>query len=205
MNRRTLITGALVLAACIWAATVAAMYQSIGRFETTPGREAAALASWPVKSRITPARGRWTLVMLMHPHCGCTRASIEELERIIEMSGASMQTNVLVYRPAEFQSGWEKTDVLEAAMRSSREPGSLSTLMVRRLVSSAASLPARPIFMTPEGKLRFSGGITSLRGHAGINRGSMDIVDIVHAKATQSAHPVFGCAIVTTTESEQRR
>ncbi len=204
MNRRTLITSSLVLATCIWAATVAAMYQSIGRFETTPGRQAAALASWPAKSRILPAHDRWTLVMLMHPHCGCTRASIEELERIIEMSGASMQTYVLVYRPAEFQSGWEKTDVLDAAAKLPRT----------RIVIDADGQEARlfggftsgqTYLYDAQGKLRFSGGITSLRGHAGINRGSMDIVDIVHAKATQSAHPVFGCAIVTTTESEQRR
>jgi hypothetical protein len=204
MSRRTLITGVLILATGIWAATVGAMYQSIRRFETTPGREATALASWPSKSRILPAHDRWTLVMLMHPHCGCTRASIEELERIIEMSGQSLQTYVLVYRPADFQPGWEKTDVVDAATKLQR------TRIVVDVDGREARLfggftSGQTYLYDAQGKLRFSGGITSLRGHAGINRGSMDVVDIVHAKATQSAHPVFGCAILTTTESEQRR
>ena len=204
MNRRILVTGVLAFAALIWTATVGAMYQTIRRFETTPGREAQALPSWPKKSRITPAHDRWTLVMLIHPRCGCSRASLQELARIIELSGPSLQTYVLVYRPTDFRAGWEKTDLLDAGTRLRRA----------RVVMDADGQEARlfggftsgqTFLYDRGGKLRFSGGITSLRGHAGVNRGSMDIVDIVHSKAEQGAHPVFGCAIVTTTESEQRR
>lgn len=204
MNRRTLVTGALALAAFIWTATVGAMYQTIRRFETTPGREAQSLPSWPLKSRIASAHDRWTLVMLIHPHCGCSRASIQELARIIELSGPSLQTYVLVYRPTDLRSGWEKTDVLDAATHLQRA----------RVVMDADGQEARlfggftsgqTFLYDREGRLRFSGGITSLRGHAGVNRGSMDVVDIVQSRAEQGVHPVFGCAIVTTRESEQRR
>jgi hypothetical protein len=202
MKRRILVTAALVFAALLWTATVGAMYQTIRRFETTPGREARALPSWPARSRLAPAHDRWTLVMLIHPRCGCSRASIQELARIIELSGPSLQTYVLVYRPTDLRSGWEKTDVVDAATHLRRA----------RVVTDADGREARlfggftsgqTFLYDREGKLRFSGGITSLRGHAGVNRGSMDIVDIVHSRAEQGAHPVFGCAIVTTTESEQ--
>jgi hypothetical protein len=204
MSRRTLITGALLLAALIWAATVGAMFQTVRRFETTPGRAAAALASWPVKSRITPAHGRWTLVMLIHPQCGCSRASIQELERIVEMSDPSLQTNVLVYRPADFRSGWEKTETFEAATRVQRAHVVIDTDgHEARLFGGFTS--GQTFLYDPNGALRFSGGITSLRGHAGVNRGSIDVVDIVKAKVKQGTHPVFGCAIVTSTESEQKR
>jgi hypothetical protein len=202
MNRRTLATGSLVLAGLIWAATVGAMYQSIRRFETTPGREAAALASWPAKSRIVPAHDRWTLVMLIHPHCGCSRASISELQRIIEMTGTSLQTRVLVYRPSDFRSGWEKTEVVDAATRLPRAEVTID--MDGREARLFGGFTSGQTFLYDrDGRLRFSGGITSLRGHAGVNRGSMDIVDIVHSRARQGGHPVFGCAIVTSTESEQ--
>ncbi len=204
MNRRTLVTAVLAFAACIWAATVGAMYQTVRRFETTPGREAQALPSWPMKSRITPANDRWTLVMLIHPHCGCSRASVQELERIIELSGTSLQTYVLVYRPTDLRSGWEKTDVLDAASHLQRarvvmDPDGREARLFGGFTSGQTFLYDR------DGRLRFSGGITSLRGHAGVNRGSMDVVDIVHSRAQQGTHPVFGCAIVTTRESEQRR
>jgi hypothetical protein len=204
MKRRTLITGALILAACIWTATVGAMYKSVRRFETTPGRAAAPLTSWPAKSGITPMPGRWSLVMLVHPHCGCSRASIQELERIIEMSDPSLQTYMLVYRPADFRAGWEKTETFEAARRVQRAHVVIDTDGAEaRLFHGFTS--GQTFLYDPQGALRFSGGVTSLRGHAGVNRGSMDVVDIVHAKVKQGTHPVFGCAIVTTTESEQRR
>jgi hypothetical protein len=203
MKRRGFITGSLVLAGLIWAATVGAMYHAVRRFETTPGRGAAGRTMWPVRSRIVLDHDRWTLVMLIHPHCSCTRASLQELERIIEMSGPSLQTYVLVYRPADFKAGWEKTETFEAAKRLQRA----------HVIADADGVEARlfggftsgqTFLYDREGALRFSGGITSLRGHAGVNRGSMDVVDIVHARAEKGTHPVFGCAIVTT-ESEQRQ
>jgi hypothetical protein len=203
MKRRVFITGSLVLAGLIWAATVGAMYQAVRRFETTPGRGAASRVMWPARSRIVRDHDRWTLVMLIHPHCSCTRASLQELERIIEMSGPSLQPYVLVYRPADFQTGWEKTETFEAAKRLQRarvivDPDGAEARLFGGFTSGQTFLYDR------DGALRFSGGITSLRGHAGVNRGSMDVVDIVHAKARQGTHPVFGCAIVTT-ESEQKR
>jgi hypothetical protein len=204
MKRGTLVTGGLILAALIWAATVGAMYQSVRIFETTPGRSATALASWPAKSRITPARGRWTLVMLLNPHCSCSSASIQELERIVEMSDPSLQTYMLVYRPSDFRSGWEKTETFEAATRVQRAHVLIDTDgHEARLFGGFIS--GQTFLYDPQGTLRFSGGITSLRGHAGVNRGSMDVVDIVHAKVKQGTHPVFGCAIVTNSESEQKQ
>jgi len=202
MKRRALVTALLIAAGLIWAATVGAMYHAVRRFETTPGRGAAARTMWPARSTIVPVRDRWTLVMLIHPHCSCTRASLQELERIIEMSDPSLQTYVLVYRPADFKAGWEKTETFEAAKHLQRahvlvDPDGAEARLFGGFTSGQTFLYDR------EGALRFSGGITSLRGHAGVNRGSMDVVDIVRAKAQQGTHPVFGCAIVTT-ESEKR-
>lgn len=203
MKRRALVTALLIAAGLIWAATVGAMYRAVRRFETTPGRGASARTMWPARSRIVPVRDRWTLVMLIHPHCSCTRASLQELERIIEMADPSLQTYVVVYRPADFKAGWEKTETFEAAKRLQRahvivDPDGAEARLFGGFTSGQTFLYDR------EGVLRFSGGITSLRGHAGVNRGSMDVVDIVRSKAQQGTHPVFGCAIVTPTESEQR-
>jgi hypothetical protein len=204
MKRRALITAVLIIAGFVWTATVGAMYQSIRRFEATPGRGAEALPAWPAKSKIARARDKWTLVMLVHPRCGCTRASIQELERIVEMTGPSVQPYLVVYRPSDFRSGWEKTEVLDAASRVQRariviDNDGEEAKLFGGFTSGQTYLYDR------EGALRFSGGITSLRGHAGVNRGSMDVVDIVKLKARQGAHPVFGCAIVTAAESEQRK
>jgi hypothetical protein len=201
--KRVLVTGSLIAAGLVWAVTVGAMYHAVRRFETTPGRGAANRNAWPASSRIVRDRDRWALVMLIHPHCSCTRASLQELERIIEMSGPSLQTFVLVYRPADFNAGWEKTETFEAAKRLQRAHVIVDS-DGREAQLFGGFTSGQTFLYDGEGALRFSGGITSLRGHAGVNRGSMDVVNIVHGRTPQSTHPVFGCAIVTT-ESEQRR
>ena len=201
MNRRSFLTVALMAAALLWVSTVAAAFEAIRRFETTPGRAAIAPRSWPASSRIQRAED-WTLVMLIHPHCSCSRASVKELQAIIE-SAPSIRPTVLLYRPSSFKSGWEKTDVFEAA----------SHLRRTRVIIDEDGREARlfggftsgqTFLYDRNGTLRFAGGITSLRGHAGINRGRTDVVDIVSSRAARGTHPVFGCAIATLTEKEQR-
>jgi len=193
-TRRTLVTFALVIAALLWTTTIGAMYRAIRRFESTPGRAADALASWPAASRIPRAPGEWRLVMLIHPHCSCSRASISELERIIEKSPPSLRTYIVVYRPSDFAQGWEKTDVFTAASHLPRtrivlDQDGHEARLFHGFVSGQTYL------YDGDGKLRFSGGITLLRGHAGFNSGSAEVMHIVNSNAGSGTHPVFGCAI----------
>jgi hypothetical protein len=194
MTRRWILTSAIAASAVIWAATVAAAYQAIRRFESTPGTAAIAPVSWPVQSAVQRTRGEWTLVMLVHPHCSCSRASVKELEAVLEKAPRSVKANVLVYRPHEFAAGWERTDVYTAATRLRRT----HVLIDRdgreaRLFGGFTS--GQTFLYDGDGKLRFEGGITSLRGHAGLNSGRAGIIRIANTKSGAGTHPVFGCAI----------
>jgi len=194
MKRRGIIFGVLTLAAIVWAATVAAAYQAIRSFESTPGHAAIAPPSWPVRSSVPRAEGAWTLVMLVHPHCSCSRASVKELEAVLEKAPRSVQPYVLVYRPSEFQAGWERTDVYDAATRLRRahvlidEDGREAKLF-------GGFTSGQTFLYDGDGRLRFEGGITLLRGHAGLNSGRADIIQIANTKSGKGTHPVFGCAI----------
>jgi hypothetical protein len=57
--------------------------RALWNYESTPGVAAATPGRWPADSRIKPDADRATLVMLAHPHCPCTRASIGELARLM--------------------------------------------------------------------------------------------------------------------------
>ena len=202
MTRRTLIPLFLAAASLVWVSTVAAAYRAIRRFETTPGQAALAPQRWPAASHIRPRAGEWSLVMLVHPHCSCSRASVQELQAIIEKSPA-VRPYVLVYRPTSFKPGWEQTEVVTAASRLRR------TSVVIDENGREASLfggftSGQTILYDGEGRLRFAGGITSLRGHAGINGGRTEIIDIVSSRRRSGSHPVFGCAIASRTERKRR-
>jgi hypothetical protein len=201
MKRRAFIFAVLFAAALIWVATVAGAFQAIRRFETTPGRAAVAPSTWPTSSRVSRA-SEWTLVMLIHPHCSCSRASVDELEAIMESTPA-VRSTVLVYRPSDFPRGWEQTEVVKAA----------SHLQRTRVVIDDDGREARlfggytsgqTFLYDRDGKLRFSGGITSLRGHTGINRGRTGVTDIIRSRPARPTHPVFGCAITSTTAKETK-
>ena len=202
MMRRRLTTAVIAIAALLWTATVAAMYRAVRKFESTPGRAAIARTDWPANSTIH-RDSDWTLVMLVHPHCSCSRASVEELQRIIDKTPATMRSIILVYRPKEFAPGWEKTDVVNAAQHLARAKVILDE-DGREAKLFGGFTSGQTFLYDDHGALRFSGGITMLRGHAGSNRGSADVIDIVRSRMASSAHPVFGCAITSSTEGATR-
>jgi len=203
MNRRRGISALLVLAGILWAGTVGAMYRAVRRFETTPGHAATAHDSWPQASRLDRPAGAWTLVTLIHPHCSCSRATIEELQAIMEKAPPSVRSFVLVYRPSDFPAGWEKTEVVAAAHRLPRSQVLLDVdAREARLFGGFTS--GQTFLYDGNGHLRFSGGVTALRGHAGLNRGAGAIVRIAKSGAGRAIHPVFGCAIISQQEGASR-
>lgn len=202
--RRSLITGALVIASTIWAGTVVAAYQAIRRFESTPGLPANAPKTWPVRSRVAHTDGAWTLVMLVHPHCSCSRASIKELEAILDQAPRSLRPHVLVYRPTDFPAGWENTDVYASAKRL-RRTNVLIDENGREAKLFGGFTSGQTFLYDGDGRLRFEGGITLLRGHAGLNSGRAGIIRIANTRDGNGAHPVFGCAISTAPARGEKR
>lgn len=202
--RRPLIAAVLIAASVIWAGTVIAAYRAIRSFESTPGKAAVAHATWPDESRVPRAAGEWYLVMLIHPHCSCSRASVKELEAILEKAPATLRTSVLVFRPRDFAEGWERTDVYDAAMRLRR-----ATVLIDEDGTEAAHFggftSGQTFLYDDRGALRFEGGITSLRGHAGLNSGRAGVLRIASTGSGNGAHPVFGCAISTKPARGEKR
>ncbi|HYI09722.1 MAG TPA: RedB protein [Thermoanaerobaculia bacterium] len=201
--KRWIVPLALVLAALIWTGTVAAAYRAVRLFETTPGEAATAPSKWPSKSAIRRADGEWSLVMLVHPRCSCSRASVQELQAVLEKSPRSVRTHVLVYRPSDFAPGWEQTDVVDSAKRL-RRANVIIDENGREADLFGGFTSGQTFLYDGGGKLRFAGGITSLRGHAGLNSGRTDLIDIVNARAESGDHPVFGCAISSREKKETR-
>ncbi len=203
MSRNRILSAIFILAGMIWVATVAAAYEAIRRFETTPGLPASAPRAWPAATTVARTSGTWSLVMLVHPHCSCSRASVKELGEIVEKSRRDVQTTVLVYRPHEMKAGWERTNVYDAATRIRRARVLIDHDGAEaRLFGGFTS--GQTFLYDDQGRLRFAGGVTSLRGHAGLNRGRADVLRIASQRSGSGTHPVFGCAITTTTSKGEK-
>ena len=185
----------LVTASAMWLLMIGAGLWFLWRYESTPGMAAAAPAEWPAESRLRLAVGSATLVMLAHPQCPCTRASIGELARVMTQAQGRVTAYVLFVKPANFSEDWEKTDLWASA---AAIPG-VSVVRDDEGVEASrfhAATSGQTMLYDREGKLLFSGGITSARGHAGDNAGRTAIVSLLNMnEAEQSATPVFGCPL----------
>ena len=192
--KRIVLFGAFALACAIWVVTVAAAVRSIRAFESTPGRAADAPVHWPASATISRQPGTWTLVMLIHPHCSCSRASVSELAAVVESAPRNLRTYVLTYQPHEYGAAWSHTDVWTAAHRLSRAQV-ITDLDGKEARRFGGYTSGQTFLFDPDGNRRFSGGITLLRGHAGLNSGRAEVIRIVSGGSGAGAHPVFGCAI----------
>lgn len=186
----------VVTSTLLWLIAVGAGLGMIWKFENSPEVAGAPPSRWPAESQIERASDRSTIVMLAHPHCPCTRASIGELALLMARSQGLVSVQVLFFKPAGFPDGWEKTDLWYSA----------ASIPGVTVVCDESGIEARcfnqkssgaVVLYDAEGRLLFNGGITGARGHSGDNDGRAAIVSLLVGEAGKRAQtPVFGCSLI---------
>jgi hypothetical protein len=185
----------LLASVVLWVFAVSGGLWILWGYENTPGASAKPPVRWPAGSRIQRAPESATLVMLAHPHCPCTRASIGELASLMAHAQGRVTAYVLFLKPAGFSDQWEKTDLWQSA---ARIPG--VNVLIDDGGSEArrfhAATSGQTMLYDAEGRLLFSGGITGSRGHAGDNAGRSAIVSLLQTGTAKRAETfVFGCQL----------
>jgi hypothetical protein len=135
--------------------------------------------------------------MFAHPKCPCTRASIQELNRLLATCHDKTSVHVLFFRPKGEPPDWEETGLIKSAKAI---PGVTVGLDYDGKIAKAFGVETSgfTVLYDPEGKLLFRGGITASRGHSGDNVGEASIVSILAGKdAVHRSTAVFGCSLLT--------
>lgn len=183
-----------VLGVC-WLAAVGAGLWVVRAYDNAPGVAANAPIRWPAGTQLVPAATGPTLVMLAHPMCPCTRASLDELAEALARSKTSARTYILFIRPAGFAEGWERSELWQKA---ARIPG-VTPIRDDAGVEAArfgTSTSGQTLLYGADGTLLFSGGITGSRGHAGDNDGRASLVALLTRAGRAQTHTnVFGCPL----------
>jgi hypothetical protein len=66
----------------------------------------------------------------------------------------------------------------------------------REAASFGAETSGHVVSYTPDGSLRFRGGITVARGHEGDNRGKETVLSLIAgSRPSTEQHPVYGCPL----------
>jgi hypothetical protein len=191
MNKRL-----LLFLTSLWLAIAVAGTWGLMIYEYIPGQDRGIPATWPSSSGIPRAPNLSTLVMFAHPDCPCTRASIGELAVLMTHCQNLARVYVIFLQPAGSGPDWLHTDL----WRSAEEiPG----VVVRKDEQGReagyfqASTSGRVVLYDARGKLLFTGGITSSRGHDGDSAGLSALMKLLHHEATPVREtPVFGCSLL---------
>lgn len=198
-----LTTRSIILALVVpWTAAVGAGSTLLWRHAATAGVAATPPEQWPSQSTIKREPGVATLVMLAHPRCPCTRASVAELAVLMARIGPRGRAHVLFVRPRATVAGWDKTALWQSAaaipgVTVHPDPGGAEAALFQAVTSGQV------IAYDASGKLIFSGGITGARGHEGDNVGLLRALALLSGRrADQTESKVFGCALGSRIEAE---
>ena len=185
----------LVVAGALWLVCVAAGLSALWAYDNAPGEAAVAPSAWPSGTTLTRSLDRPTLVVLAHPQCSCTRASLDELAEALARAEIKPKTYVLFLKPDGFTEDWLQSDLWQTA---SRLP---DTTVVRddngrEAQRFGAATSGQTMLFDASGTLLFSGGITGARAHRGDNDGRRAIVALLNrGSAARPATNVFGCPL----------
>ncbi len=179
---------ALRLLALLWLGLIGLGFVAWERYDTTPG-ESAAAAGGPGQ--------RSTLVMFLHPHCPCSRASLNELADLLGGPHPPVSVRVVFVRPKGVPTGWEKTALWDAA---AGLPGVVPTCdeggaEARR---AGATTSGHVVLFDSAGERAFGGGISRARGRQGGGPGRR-AVEVIWAGRDPGVRefPVYGCPLLT--------
>lgn len=193
----------LLLTCIVWLSVVGYGLRLVRGYENSPGRTGTPPTKWPENSEIKRKSELPTLVLFIHPHCPCSRATIGELAILMAHSQGLVNANTVFVKPDGFGKAWEKTDLWRSA---TDIPAVYVTVdengvEARRFGSETSGQVA---LYSAEGQLLFSGGITGSRGHSGDNDGRSAILSLLATgKAAKTETPVFGCPLVKETSNKQ--
>jgi hypothetical protein len=188
--------GFLAAAGVLWGSLLVVGFLFLAQEEFTPVEVSIPMTLFPPGSAVRLVSDKLTLVLFVHPHCPCTRASLHELDGLLAETQNRVSATVVFTIPDGVPAGWEQGDLWNSAtnipgLRVIRDQGGGEAHQFDVEGSGHVLLYA------PSGKLLFSGGITSSRGHEGDNVGRSAIVSFVlngHARVSHT--PVFGCSLL---------
>ena len=191
MNKSSL----LVVLTFAWLISICAGIAVLSKYDKTPGNTSRTPETWPAGSSIRRDQSKATLVMFAHPQCPCTASSIAELNRLLVRCNSEATTHVLFLKFESMPENWTKSG-------NWREASSIPGIEVRtdsnreEATRFGAHTSGHVVLYDRGGRLLFSGGITSGRGHEGDNAGENLIVTALSGgKTIFNQTPVYGCAL----------
>jgi hypothetical protein len=185
----------ILSAAPLWIAAAVGGTAYIFRYESRPAPPAPVAGVWPGDSGLARNRDGFQLVMAVHPRCPCTRASVNELNKLMLAWHGRVRAIALVTKPFELPDLWSETD-LTARLRQIPQLEVLHDFGGEKASAFGAVSSGQTLLYDGSGRLVFEGGLTAFRGHEGPSVGVAVLKQLVAGqRAAAGRSKVFGCSL----------
>lgn len=174
-----------------WGVLLAGAFSFLIRYEST------AAPAGPVGGAANPLfknSDQATLVVGLHPHCPCSKATVAELNKVLGHAPKKAQLVVYAFKPKDEADSWVDSSTVSTLKKlGARVEIDADGAMARRLGLSASG---QMQLFSAQGELLYNGGITAGRGHEGDNAGAQALIDLLQKGGLdRKSAPVFGCPI----------
>lgn len=180
-----------------WGALAGGGLVALARYAAAPGLSARPSGDWPANSALQLNKNGPTLVLALHPHCPCSRATLGELSRVLTSASNRPRVYALIVIPSGAAADFDNTDLVVSARampNASVIPDQDGSISARFGALTSGQIFAYDL----RGRLLFSGGITPSRGHMGDSTGGDALREVLRTgQANHLQSPVFGCPLNT--------
>jgi hypothetical protein len=191
----------IAAAATIWLSICAYLTAQLIEFGTRPEQKARLASAFPAGSKLKLVPNKFTVVAFLHPRCPCSKASVGELEELMQRCGDNTMAYALFLKPTGCSEKFAKSELFE---QTSKIKGVHAIVdkdgHEAKIFGSKTS--GQLMVYNPEGRLVFSAGITGSRGHYGDNLGLDAAFQSISQKSKNfDCTDVYGCPLFASSDS----
>ncbi len=192
----------------LWLIAVFIGYSTLLSYQSEPGRENPVPEKWPETSAVNPSKKPFTVLIFLHPHCPCSKASLRELERVLARRHRNTSAYAIFCTLPEAPQDWEQGALWQQAHKIEH----LKVLLDNNQQEQSSfhvTTSGQVLLYDYKGKLRYKGGITPARGHEGSNPGLRTLESLLQNQISDQksiqklSYPVYGCGLSTPTLSSK--
>ncbi len=192
MNKKNLILSLIVI---LWLSAIGYGFSILLHYQFKANSEVTGIESWPNNSKLKLDPRLDTLLIFVHPHCPCSRASVAELNKLLTSFHQKLHTIVIFSKPKSKDDVWLKSDLWTKA---ESLPGAIIYVdddneEAKKFMTNTSG---EVLLFKSNGTLVYHGGITGSRGHEGDNKGKTLISNYLKTgRMPGEEGQAFGCSL----------
>jgi hypothetical protein len=179
-----------------WALGLGLSITALARLHHEPSPLSQLASDWPQGLTQLPVSfSASTVVMLCHPRCPCTAASLESLRILLQAAPLGTRCYIVFTVPADASPDWSSAPNWDLA----RSIPGVTTIADEKgaLAARFGALTSGEVAVySPGGRLRFQGGLTPSRGQTATALTMPDALAALRDDVAAPVQHVYGCELV---------